>query len=261
MVIKHDSIATGVVLMPRAAREKSSTGIYHVMLRGVNRRALFEDDEDNEKFLQIVSDCKKVSEFEFYGYCLMGNHVHMLIKVGKEEIEQVMKRIGSRYAYWFNWKYKRSGHVFQDRFKSEPVKDDGYFIIVLRYIHQNPIKAGICATLDGYKWSSYNEYIKKSGIIDAEFAMTIIGEDTYEEYMKSEADDVCLELEKKNNRKTDKEVASEIEKRLKIKAIMIQNEPRERKKQLLKKALTIEGVSTRQLARVTGVSVNIIWNL
>ena len=108
--------------MPRTARKKSSTGIYHVMLRGINRQSIFEDDEDNEKFLQTIKDCKDVSEFELYGYCLMGNHVHLLLKEGKESLELVFKRIGARYVFWYNWKYRRCGHLFQDRFKSEAVE-------------------------------------------------------------------------------------------------------------------------------------------
>ena len=67
--------------MPRAARKKSSTGIYHVMLRGINGQPIFLDDEDNEKFLQTLKECKAVSEFELYGYCLMGNHLHLLLRV------------------------------------------------------------------------------------------------------------------------------------------------------------------------------------
>ena len=142
--------------MPRTARKKSNTGIYHVMLSGINQQRIFEDDEDNEKFLLTLSDCKKAGGFELYGYCLMGNHVHLLIKVAKEELEQIFRRIEARYVYWYNWKYKRSGHLFQDRYKSEPVEDDRYFVSVLRYIHQNPVKAKLCKKPEEYKWSSYS---------------------------------------------------------------------------------------------------------
>jgi len=84
--------------MPRSARKKSTTGIYHVMLRGINRQRIFEDDEDYEKFLQTMYLCKTLSGFELYGYCLMGNHVHLLIKEVNESLDLIFKRIGSRYG-------------------------------------------------------------------------------------------------------------------------------------------------------------------
>ncbi len=130
--------------MPRQARKKSESGIYHIMLRGINQQQIFEDEEDNTKFIQVLKDCKAVSEYKILAYCLMGNHVHILIKIEKEPIEQVFKRICGRYVYWYNVKYQRVGHLFQDRFKSEPVEDDAYLMTVIRYIHQNPVKAGLC---------------------------------------------------------------------------------------------------------------------
>ncbi|MBE6563266.1 MAG: hypothetical protein E7660_05975 [Ruminococcaceae bacterium] len=126
--------------MPRQARIKSKSGIYHVMLRGINQQQIFEEPEDYYKFLEIVEEYKAVSEFELYAYCLMGNHIHLLIKENKEPIEQIFKRIGGKFVYWYNIKYQRVGHLFQDRFKSEPVETNDYLLTVIRYIHQNPLK-------------------------------------------------------------------------------------------------------------------------
>ena len=92
------------------------------MLRGINRQQIFENAEDKGKFLNIVRDCKAKSQFKLYAYCLMGNHVHLLLQVEGEPLEQVIKRIGSKYVYWYNTKYQRIGHLFQDRFKSEPIE-------------------------------------------------------------------------------------------------------------------------------------------
>ena len=85
--------------MPRQARRQSESGIYHVMLRGINLQQLYEDTEDCNKFIQILHECKAVSEFKLFAYCLMNNHIHLLIKPEKEPIEQVFKRIGARYVY------------------------------------------------------------------------------------------------------------------------------------------------------------------
>ena len=138
--------------MPRAARTKSDTGIYHIMLRGADRRIIFSDDEDCSRFLQIIERVKQESGFQLYAYCLMGNHAHLLIKEGKEPLGLVFKRIGSSYVYYYNWKYQLHGHLFQDRYRSEGVEDDAYFLDVLRYICQNPVKAGLSKSPFEYPW-------------------------------------------------------------------------------------------------------------
>ena len=154
--------------MPRLPRQKSDSGIYHIMLRGINQQVIFEDDEDYFKFVETLENYKAVSGYKVFAYCLMSNHIHLLIKVEKEDLDKIIKRIGGSYVYWYNWKYKRSGHLFQDRFKSEPVEDDTYFLTVIRYIHQNPVKASICSKPENYKFSSYTEYTLGEKIVDTE---------------------------------------------------------------------------------------------
>ncbi|TLS38639.1 transposase [Pseudalkalibacillus caeni] len=114
--------------MPRKARRKSSTGIYHVILRGINKQTIFEEDEDKRKFLETLKKYKRISQFELYSYCLMDNHVHLLIKESEETVSKALKRISSSYVYWYNMKYERIGHLFQERFKSETVETRAYFL-------------------------------------------------------------------------------------------------------------------------------------
>lgn len=153
--------------MPRQPREKSANGVYHVMLRGINKQDIFIDGNDYRMFLTILKDSIYVEDesgqkgalptFRLYTYCLMSNHVHLLIQEIDESISLIMKRIGIKYAYYFNTKYMRVGHLFQNRFRSEPCDDVSYFLTLVRYIHQNPVKAGICQTAEQYAWSSWNE--------------------------------------------------------------------------------------------------------
>ena len=126
---KNNSCANikGVIIMPRAARKKSNSGIYHIMLRGINRQQIFEDDEDNQRFIETLSKYKEECGYSIYAYCLMGNHLHILLKENQQDLTLIFKKIAGSYVYWYNWKYQRSGHLFQDRFKSEPVEDDNYF--------------------------------------------------------------------------------------------------------------------------------------
>jgi putative transposase len=113
------------------------------------------------KFLTVISKTNKEQKFSIYAYCLMNNHVHLLINEGNEEIARIMKRINVSYAYYFNKKYKRVGHLFQDRFKSEAIESEEYLLAAARYIHNNPVKANIVSNPGLYRWSSYNTYVKE----------------------------------------------------------------------------------------------------
>ena len=153
--------------MPRRERVYSPTGIYHVMLRGINRNNLFLDSQDFYKMSKILKAIAKPTEINgdikvpvcsIYAYCLMTNHIHLLISENKETISETMKRIGVAYASYFNKRYKRSGPLFEGRFRSEPVWDVEYFCTLIHYIHNNPVKAGLEKKAEWYKWSSYHEY-------------------------------------------------------------------------------------------------------
>ena len=159
--------------MPRQARQQSQSGIYHLILRGVNKQVIFEDDEDREKFLWCCRYYKEISQYKVYGYCLMNNHIHLLIKEDKEPISKIMKRIGVSYVSWFNHKYDRCGHLFQDRFKSETVDSDEYLLTLLRYIHQNPMKSGEVKKIAAYPWSSYKEYLGDNNLVDIDFTLRL----------------------------------------------------------------------------------------
>ncbi len=114
----------------------------------------------------------------------MKNHVHLLMKTDSDKLSTYMRKVGARYVYWYNWKYDRVGRLFQDRFRSEPVENDSYFLTVLRYIHRNPVKAGICETVAEYKESSYNEYIhpRPHQITDTDFVLSMLGKAQFIEY-------------------------------------------------------------------------------
>ena len=144
--------------MPRRAREKSESGIYHIILRGANRQEIFHDDDDSTRFLETIEKYKKQVEIIVYGWCLMSNHLHMLLGEGKEELSITMKRIGVSFAWYYNWKYRTTGHLFQDRFASEIVDSDVYLMTVIRYIHQNPVKAGLVKCPLDWKLSSCAGY-------------------------------------------------------------------------------------------------------
>ena len=101
------------MIMTRQARQKSQSGIYHIILRGINKQIIFEEEEDRQKFLECLGHYKLICQYQIYGYCLMDNHVHLLIKESEQDIGSIMKRIGVGYVSWYNRKYNRCGHLFQ----------------------------------------------------------------------------------------------------------------------------------------------------
>lgn len=242
--------------MPRQARKKSNTGIYHIMLRGINQQQIFEDEEDNNKFLDVIKEYKLICDYEVYAYCLMGNHIHLLIKEGEEPLGQIMKRICTRFVYWYNVKYERKGHLFQDRYKSEPVENDEYFLAVIRYIHQNPIKAGLCNNLTDYKFSSYGEYLRETSLIDKNFVLDIITLEDFKRFNSESANDKCLEDERKAVlRVTDEKAKRIIYKYSKCKSVAeFQRLPPKQIERYLEK-FKENGLSLRQISRLTGMSL------
>ena len=247
--------------MPRQARKQSESGIYHIMLRGINRQQIFEDHEDYEHFLETLERYKDECGYKIYAYCLMGNHIHLLLKEGKESLTQVFKRVAGSYVYWYNWKYHRNGHLFQDRFKSEPVDDDSYFLTVLRYIHQNPTKAKLCKHTEDYPYSSMREYMKYPVLSDTSFALSMLTLQEFVEFHHQQNDDQCMEVDDKK-RLTDENARALILKIAKCRnAAEFQQLEKAERNECIRK-LHDKGMSIRQISRLTGISKRIVeWNL
>ena len=134
------------------------------MMRGNNREKIFRDEEDKTKIIDTLRETKKEEEYYLYAYCVMDNHIHLIIKENKDSIARTVKRIAASFSIYYNRKNKRIGHVFQERFKSEEIEDEKYLLSAIRYVHTNPQKADI-GTIEGYKWSSYRDYMGKGGRI------------------------------------------------------------------------------------------------
>lgn len=146
--------------MPRYPRvKKGAYCTYHVIQRGIEQRPIFLHDEDRIQFLDTLARMKEKYHYRIYGYCLMDNHTHLIVDSNGSDISTVMKSINVSYAMYFNQKYRRSGHLFQDRFRSEVVDDDRYLLELSRYIHLNPVRAGMVKNAADYPWSSYCSYI------------------------------------------------------------------------------------------------------
>ena len=241
--------------MSRAARCFSESGYSHVIVRGIGRQLLFECPDDYNYYICLLKKyCAEVS-LRVNAYCLMDNHVHLLLCDNEKELPVYMKKIGVSYAWYFNSKYSRTGHLFQDRYKSIPIDSTRQLLSTFRYILQNPQKAGICKTQE-YRWSSYREYGDCSSFTDTTLFEEMLG--TFEEY------EGFMRLEEQQSQEFEPigkndELAHDIMKKIlgvESGSFLQSCGKQERNKAL--QELKEQGLSIRQIERLTGIGRSII---
>ena len=263
--------------MARLARRHSGTGIYHVMLRGNNRQDIFEDDEDYQRMLSCLRGlCERYDDngarlpalCSLYAYCLMSNHVHLLIQEKEERIGETIKRLVVAYARYYNKKYNRNGHLFQDRFRSEPVNDMSYFLVLLRYIHQNPIKAGLTNNLHDYPWSSWREYeqhdVNVNSVCNVGTVIKRISFGELKEFAETPVGDSLHILDIDNDGRfvvSDENLRCILRESYGIDDSNQLTKIDKQQRNSILENLCSTGASLRQLSRVTGVSFGIIQKI
>lgn len=204
----------------RTRRERSSTGVYHVMIRGINKQDVFLDEHDFRTMQDALWEIQvKRGLFEevvedglctIYAYCILHNHIHILIKEGSQSISPLMKRLQDIFAVKYNMKYERVGHVFHGPFNSTVVEDDEYFHQLLRYIHRNPVKAGQSKTPSSYKYSSWHEFFSPDSranrnICNVQAVLQKYPLKELKEWINMDVDDDCMDIDKKKGRISDAE--------------------------------------------------------
>ena len=245
--------------MSRQSRTYSDSKVYHIMFRGVNYQNLFEEEQDYKKLIETILCVKAEMNFQIYAYCFMTNHVHLVLKErNAKDISLIMKRILTKYSRWYNIKYCRTGALIANRYKSVPVEIDEYFLNLIRYVHQNPLKAGIVSDISNYKYCSYNEYIHKQLLTDTDFVMEMMNIKEFKEFH--------LELEKYNfkisdgKKKTDEALTWDIKREFGIEnPKQISKLEKSQRNYILRKLK--EEYPIRQLQRITGVSRGVISKL
>ncbi len=247
--------------MVRAARSRkeSEAGIYHVVSRGVGHQIIFEDDNDRKRYLDLLQKEAAEHRGEVLAWCLMDNHVHLLLQIGLDDLSESMRAINSAYAMYFNKRHERVGHLMQGRFKSEPVDSDEYLLAVVRYIHQNPEKEHIAKT-DEYPWSSYSEYIGDAKIANTSYILAICdGVSEFERFHGVLDHTACCVDEGRGRQTLDGDSALSAA-RLIVEPLRIEEVaalPKPQRNQMLCK-LKEAGLSVRQIERLTGVSKSVV---
>jgi putative transposase len=151
--------------MPRQARLDVPGALHHIIVRGIDKTNIFRDEEDKARFLERLGLTVKAGQCSVYAWVLMSNHVHILFRSGKDGISTVMRKLLTWYAQFFNRKHHRTGHLFENRYKSILCDEDNYLLALIRYIHLNPVRAQIVASLeqlDSYPWAGHRAVIGKT---------------------------------------------------------------------------------------------------
>jgi len=180
--------------MARKPRIEFEGGFYHVITRGNQRQKVFLEEKDFLKYLEFLNDYKDRYGFWIYAYVLMSTHVHLLIETGQVPLSKILQGINQRFTMYFNWRYGTVGHLFQGRYKAILCDKDAYLFRLVKYLHGNPVRAGMVRQPEEYRWSSHREYLgmNKNELVDTGLLLGMFSEDLkrgrrlYREYMRKE---------------------------------------------------------------------------
>ena len=242
--------------MPRTARERSAVGLYHVLLRGADGRIIFADDEDCTRFLASLSHAREGDAFLLYAYCLMGSHAHLLIREASVPLETAFKRIGASYARYYNAKYNQTGRLFQDRFQSEALNDNPHFLDAMRFICQNPVKAGLSKNMFSYPWLGCSGVTESGGLL---YSPDVMKEEKRRElvtFLRAPCEFEHLEV-KGPGRLPDDKAEEQLARIANLPPAEIASLDKAKRKAILRMAHDA-GISIRQLARLTGLGKTVV---
>jgi putative transposase len=227
----------------RRHRIEYDGAVYHVIQRSSNREMIFGKVSDKEYFIDLLAGYKKKLGYRLFGYVLMDNHYHLLLQTGAIPLSKIMQRINFRYSKFFNQKYNRHGHVFGGRYKAGLVQDESYLFAILRYIHQNPVQAGICKQVYDYKWSSDPAYrANEERLTDISFILDTLSNNrmnAVEKYKKLIGEEVQNDFDYENH----KLIGDEDFRESKRKEIAYENNNLGRERNILADLLQLSGAS------------------
>ncbi len=172
--------------MPRVSRSSINSKYIHIIVQGLNKEKIFDSEEGTEKYLREIKDKKDEFQIKILAYCIMNNHAHFLIYTDNiENLSKYMQKVNIAYSKYYNLIKNRVGYVFRDRFYSQEIYNEKQLYLCLKYIHNNPVKAYIVNSMGEYKYSSYNEFLNESIIINKESGQLIFQSENYkEEFLK-----------------------------------------------------------------------------
>ena len=245
-------------------RKRGEGDVYHVFSRGTGKRIIFEDDIDRREYCMRLQRLLSRVDGDVFAWCLMDNHVHLLLHMHIETIAELMKRLHGGYAQFFNGRHGRSGHLFEGRYGSEPIDGDPYLMAAVRYIHRNPIEPNLSHTCD-YPWSSYREYLGTPGFTETAFVLDVFGSlEAFVAFHRTEGSDSFLDTDSyaRTPQPYKPALGEAAEKaKLLIGADTFENLPglprQERNARI--RELHKAGFSIRQIELITGIGRGTVW--
>ena len=256
--------------MSRIPRIFCNSKIYHIILKGIDNQDVFYDDQDRYVFLEDILKSQKKYTYNVLAYCLMNNHIHMVIQVEDSLLSKAIQSLTIRYVYYFNKKYDREGPFVRNRFKSKIIANKDYFLKVCRYVHRNPEKANIAKT-NKYKWSSYNDYLSGKGITKTDILLYYFN-NNIKDFIKFTLKNESLE-EISNvadfeiiSKLTDEQLIRIIKDRFNLSSFedvpkFLKAYSKEEKEKIIRSIDNIAGTNPRQISRVIRINRNLIYKI
>ena len=247
--------------MPRKPRELSPGGVYHIILRGINKQTVFASHQEKAYFLDVLQRMGKEGEYEIFAYCLMNNHAHMLLKTGSKPLDVSMKRISVSYVYFYNKLNNRSGSLFDNRYTSVVIKDEVQFMVCARYIHNNPVKAGVVKQPGHYPWCSYRFY---TGV--ASESPVPLNTGTLLSFYHTDVNQALRYMQEFTESEIHKEPTPLMESidnilgQEHVLADKLKHLPRQRRDTIIRRILAQTGARANELSEMLGLSPAIIYN-
>ena len=246
--------------MPKAARVKSASGYYHVVPKGIADQLIFENDLDRNMYLELLRKAKVETGVKLHAYCLMSNHVHLVVEDEHDKLSEFMKYVTERYAMYYAQQIGRTGGIFRKPFWSEPIESDEYLLCAVRYVHANPAAAGICPASQ-YEWSSAKDYLgRETEITDTGTVLDMLGgRDGFVEFSKASNATACpFPGSRLTNHLSDDEALAIAKAVLGDKGINLAACDKDSRRTGI--ALLAErGFPVAQIARITGVGAGTCW--
>ena len=190
--------------MPRYPRNYLDTSFFHVMSQGINKSYIFEDEIDIKFYIKNMYEIKDNYSVKIIAYCIMNNHTHVLIETKTtENLSKYMHCLNTRYGLYYNKKHKRIGYVFRDRYKAEGIYSEEQLYNCIKYIYDNPVKAGVCNKAEEYEFSNYKKInftnTREYSFIDIEEDKRVVCNKLVKEFLKVKE----LKLEELKGNKTE----------------------------------------------------------
>lgn len=243
--------------MPRIARKYYETNFFHIIVQGINKEYIFNKDEYKKRYFQLLLKNKELYNIKLIAYCIMNNHSHILIYSERtQQMSNYMKAVNTSYATYYNKLESRVGFVFRNRYESEGIFIENYLLNCISYIHNNPVQANIVDNPKEYKYSSYNDYINKQGIVTDEILKLIFGtsNEYIEEYIKIHNQNYNFKDYIKENEDY-KQVLKNYEIKNKIKLIDIKKDKdKEKIINITQELIDKSGLSIHKISKILGIS-------